>query len=163
MTLLREISCSINSSAKFDKSLPTIVKFAHKNNMALKASFKDTEFGVGDRVKITQRIKEEGKKRSQVFEGIVIGIKGREENKTFTVRRVGAQQIGIERIFPFFSPSIEKVETVREGGKGVKRAKLYYTRFKSPREIEKIYSRAQTRKKAKRVPKKKSSKKSSKK
>ena len=109
--------------------------------MAIKAKHKDITFGVGDRVKVTQNIKEGEKVRLQVFDGIVIGIRGEEENKSFTVRRIGVQQIGIERIYPLISPSIEKVEVVRHGTKGIKRAKLYYIRDKSKKEIEKIYSR----------------------
>jgi large subunit ribosomal protein L19 len=110
--------------------------------MALIVTHNKTEFGVGDTVRVTQKITEGDKSRSQVFEGIVMGIKGREENKTFIVRRIGAQQIGIERIFPLTSPTIEKIEVVRNGTKGVRHAKLFYTRDKSRKEIEKIYSRA---------------------
>lgn len=110
--------------------------------MAIITKHNETEFGVGDRIKVTQKIKEGDKERSQVFDGIVIGIKGRGENKTFTVRRIGVQQIGIERIFSLASPTIEKVEVVRSGVKGVKKAKLYYIRNKPKREIEKIYSKA---------------------
>lgn len=110
--------------------------------MALKAQHKDIEFSVGDRIKVIQIIKEGEKKRLQSFEGLLIGIKGSKENTSITVRRMGEAQIGIERIFPLFSPSIEKIEVVRRGGRGVKRAKLYYTREKSRKEIEKIYSRA---------------------
>jgi large subunit ribosomal protein L19 len=109
--------------------------------MAIKAKHKDTTFGVGDRVKVTQKIKEGEKMRLQVFDGIVIGIRGEGENKSFTVRRIGVQQIGIERIYPLISPSIEKVEVVRPGTKGIRRAKLYYIRDKSKKEIELIYSR----------------------
>lgn len=110
--------------------------------MALKASHKETEFGVGDQIKVFQKIKEGEKERLQVFEGVVLGIKGRGENKSFTVRRIGVQQIGIERIFPLSSPSIERIEVIREGVKGTRRAKLYYIRNKPKKEIEKIYSRA---------------------
>jgi large subunit ribosomal protein L19 len=109
--------------------------------MAINAKHNDTVFGVGDRVKVTQKIKEGDKIRSQIFDGIVIGIRGEGENKSFTVRRIGVQQIGIERIFPLLSPMIEKIEVVREGKKGIKRAKLYYIRDKSKKEVERIYSR----------------------
>ena len=111
--------------------------------MAITANHKGTEFGVGDKVSVTQKIKEGEKERLQSFEGIVIGIKGRDVNKSFTVRRVGAQQIGIERIFPLFSPSLEKIEVTRKGSFGIRHAKLYYIREKSKREIEKVYSRSQ--------------------
>lgn len=110
--------------------------------MALLAVHNNTTFGVGDAVKVTQKIKEGEKTRTQVFEGMVIGIKGRDENKSMTVRRIGAGQIGIERIFPVASPTIEKIDVVRKGVGGVRHAKLYMLRNKSRREIEKIYARA---------------------
>ena len=110
--------------------------------MALKAKHKEIEFGVGDRIKVISKIKEGEKTRQQAFEGLVIGIKGRGENRSFTVRRIGVQQIGIERIFPLSSPSIENIEVVKKGLRGVRRAKLYYTREKARKEIEEIYSRA---------------------
>lgn len=129
--------------------------------MALKVFHKETEFGVGDAVRVWQKIQEGDKFRLQAFEGMVLGIKGRDIGATFTVRRIGTQRIGIERIFPVNAPTIEKIEVVRKGTEGVRQAKLYYTRTKSKRQIEDIYSRAtsknQPTKKAK--PKKKSSKK----
>lgn len=109
--------------------------------MALKTKHKDIEFSVGDRIKVTQRIKEGEKKRLQVFDGLLIAIKGSLENTSITVRRIGEAQVGIERIFPLASPTIEKIEVVRKGGKGIRQAKLYYVRDKSKKEIEKIYSR----------------------
>lgn len=117
--------------------------------MALTAKHKDTEFGVGDQVRVVQIIKEGDKTRKHAFEGMVIKIKGREENKSFTVRRIGVAQIGIEKIYPLESPTIEEIEVVRQGTRGVKRAKLYYIRDKPRREIEKIYSRAKKRKERK--------------
>ncbi len=109
--------------------------------MSLTIKHKEIEFGIGDKIKVSQRIHEGEKERTQVFDGLVIAIKNRGDNKTFTVRKIGEAQIGIERIFPLFSPTIEKIEVVKKGVVGVKRAKLYYVRSKSPREIEKIYSR----------------------
>jgi len=117
--------------------------------MALTAVHKEIRFGIGDRVKVVQKIRESGKTRSHTFEGQVLKIKGREENKSITVRRIGLGQIGIERIYPLASPTIERIEVTRQGTRGVKRAKLYYTRDKSRREIEKIFSRAKSREKAK--------------
>jgi large subunit ribosomal protein L19 len=130
--------------------------------MALKAKFKDKEFGVGDTVRIIQKVKEGDKERKQAFEGLVIGIKGRGETKTFTVRRMGVGQIGIERIFPLNTPTIEDVEIVREGTEGVRRAKLYYTRGKPKKIIDEIYSRAARRGQKEEVKKAKKSKKSTK-
>jgi len=110
-------------------------------SMALKIVHKEIEFAVGDKIKVSQRIKEGDKERTQVFEGIVLAIKGREGNKMFTVRKIGAAAIGVERIFPLDSPTIEKIAVVKKGLAGAKHAKLYYIRKKPAREIEKIYSR----------------------
>jgi len=126
--------------------------------MALFATHKETKFGVGDRVRVTQKIKEGEKERLSVFEGMVIGIKGRGEGKSFLVRRVGAQQIGIEKIFPLALPTITQVEVVKKGVRGVRRAKLYYTRDKSRKEVDQIYKKAV--KKADKVKSKIASKKS---
>ena len=80
---------------------------------------------IGDLVKVHVKIKEGEKFRIQVFEGTVIAKKHGGINETFTVRRV-AHGCGIERVFPLHSPSVEKVELVRNGK--VRRAKLYYLR-----------------------------------
>ena len=80
---------------------------------------------VGDLVKVHVKIKEGEKFRIQVFEGTVIAKKHGGINETFTVRRV-AHGCGIERVFPLHSPTVEKVEVIRNGK--VRRAKLYYLR-----------------------------------
>lgn len=110
--------------------------------MALISTFKDIEFGVGDRIRVHQRVKDGEKTREAIFEGMVLGLKGRGIGKTITVRRIGEAGIGIERIFPLGLPSIEKITVVKRGVEGVKRAKLYYTREKSPTEIEMIFKKA---------------------
>lgn len=110
--------------------------------MALLAKHKETEFGVGDKVRVIQKIEESGKSRTSTFEGMVLGIKGKDENLSFLVRRIGEAGVGIERIFPIVSPTIEKIELVKKGLFGIRHAKLYYTREKSPREVDEIYSRA---------------------
>lgn len=111
--------------------------------MALKVTYKDTEFGVGDKVRVIQKIKEaDGKSREAFFEGMVIGIKGREPGKTFTVRKIAEGNVGVERIFPLNLPSLEKILIVKKGTEGVRRAKLYFTRVKSPTEIDMIYKKA---------------------
>lgn len=117
--------------------------------MALKIKHKEIEFGVGDRVKVFQRIKEGEKTRVGFFDGMVLKISGMGERKMFTVRRIGEAGIGIERIFPISLPSIEKIEVLKKGTRGVKRSKLYYIRTKSPKEIDKIYSRNLKREKSK--------------
>ena len=111
----------------------------------MKTTFKDVEFGIGDRVRVVQKIKEGGKSREAIFEGMVIGIKGRNPGKTFMVRRIGEAGIGIERIFPLNLPTIDKVIVVKRGIEGVKRAKLYYTREKAPTEVEMIFKKAAIR------------------
>lgn len=108
--------------------------------------FKDLTLGVGDIIKVTFGVKEKDKTRNQVFEGTLIAIKGVLAEKSITVRRIGTQKIGIERIFPLSSPAINKIEVVKKGSKGVKRSKLYYVRHKSKKEAEKIYSRSARKK-----------------
>ena len=83
------------------------------------------EFNVGDTVKVHTRVKEGGKERTQVFQGIVIARRGRGLNATFTVRRISYGQ-GVERIFPVNSPNVTKVTVERKGK--VRRAKLNYLR-----------------------------------
>lgn len=78
--------------------------------------------------KTKREVKEETHERIQVFEGIVIAIKGVGDNVMFTVRKIGAGAIGIERIFPIISPWIRKMEVKRRGA--ARRAKLYYLRGK---------------------------------
>ncbi len=117
--------------------------------MALTATIKETNFGVGDVVRvftiIPDKSAEEKGSRTQFFEGTVIGIGGDGMGKSFTVRRIGEQKVGIEQIFPVASPLIEKIEIIRAGKRGVRQAKLYYIRSKANREIEKIYTRARVR------------------
>jgi large subunit ribosomal protein L19 len=110
--------------------------------MALKITHKETVFGVGDRVRVVQRIKDGDKTREATFEGNVLGISGRDPGKTFLVRRIGEANIGIERIFPINLPTIDKIIVVKHGTEGVRRAKLYYTREKAPTEIDMIFKKA---------------------
>ena len=110
--------------------------------MALKIKIKETEFGVGDRIRVVQRVKDGEKNREAIFEGMVLAINGRDPGKTFLVRRVGEAGVGIERIFPINLPSIEKIIVVKRGTEGVKRSKLYFTREKAPTEIEMIFKKA---------------------
>lgn len=87
----------------------------------------------GDTVKVFQKIKEGDKFRTQVFEGLVLARKhGTEAGATFTVRKV-ASGVGVERVFPLYSPAIEKIEVTRRAK--VRRAKLYHIREKAAKEI----------------------------
>src|SRR3989337_1255587 len=93
---------------------------------------KKLDRGAGDTVRVWQKIKEGDKTRSQAFEGLVLARKhGTEAGATFTVRKV-SDGIGIERVFPLYSPVIEKIEILRRGK--VRRAKLYYVREKAQSE-----------------------------
>jgi len=83
------------------------------------------ELNVGDTVKVFVKIIEGGKERTQGYEGVIIKRRGSGVGKTITVRRV-FQGIGIERVFPLFSPRVEKIKVQRRGH--VRRAKLYYLR-----------------------------------
>jgi large subunit ribosomal protein L19 len=93
-------------------------------------------FNVGDKVVVNYKIKEGEKFRVQPFEGLVIAMKGAGASKTFTVRRIGAGAIGVERIFPIFSPNIESVKVAVKGR--VRRAKLYYLRDKIGKKATKV-------------------------
>ncbi len=97
-------------------------------------------FRVGDMVRVFYRVYEEGRERFQPFEGIVIAMRGAGVTRTFTVRKIASQGIGVERIFPLHSPNIRKVEVVREGK--VRRAKLYYLRGRIGKKATKVRARA---------------------
>ncbi|MDQ4074819.1 MAG: 50S ribosomal protein L19 [Chloroflexota bacterium] len=80
----------------------------------------------GDTVRVHVLIVEGDRERTQVFEGLVLGLQGSGSNRSVIVRRIGAHGVGVERIFPLYSPRIEKFEVVRSAK--VRRAKLYYMR-----------------------------------
>ena len=93
---------------------------------------KNLDVRPGDTVRVWQKIEEKGKYRLQAFEGLVLARKhGKEAGGTFTVRRV-ASGVGVEKIFPLYSPMIDKVEIIKRAR--VRRAKLYYIRDKVARE-----------------------------
>ena len=91
----------------------------------------DNPFSVGDSVRVHTRVVEGDKERIQIFQGIVIGRKGRGLNATFTVRRISYGE-GVERVFPVHSPRIAKIE-VEKAGKS-RRAKLNYLRTRKGKE-----------------------------
>ncbi|MBU2103521.1 50S ribosomal protein L19 [Patescibacteria group bacterium] len=94
-----------------------------------------TQLGIrpGDTVRVHQKVAEKGKVRLQVFEGLVLAVKhGTEAGATFTVRAT-MSGIGVEKIFPLYSPVIDKIEIVRRSK--VRRAKLYFIREKVAREV----------------------------
>ncbi len=88
----------------------------------------------GDTIRVWQKIKEGEKTRLQAFEGMVLAMKhGKENGGTFTVRRV-IDEVGVERIFPLYSPSIDSIEVLKRAK--VRRAKLYYVRNKASKELK---------------------------
>lgn len=88
----------------------------------------------GDTVRVWVKIQEKGKTRLQAFEGLVLAKKhGSEPGATFTVRKV-SQGVGVERIFPLYSPSIDKIEIIKRAN--IRSAKLYHIREKVAREIK---------------------------
>jgi large subunit ribosomal protein L19 len=96
---------------------------------------KDLDVRTGDTVKVSLKIEEKGKTRIQLFEGLVIARKhGAESGGTITVRKI-SHGVGVERIFPLYSPSIDKIEVIRRTS--VRRSKLYFIREKVTRDIRK--------------------------
>jgi len=86
---------------------------------------KKFDFNVGDTVEVSSKVVEGDKERVQVFRGLVIRLRGAKISRSFTVRKI-SQGIGVEKIFPLYSPAITKVKVVRQGK--VRRSKLYYLR-----------------------------------
>lgn len=84
------------------------------------------EFRAGDTLRVALRIKEGDKSRVQNFEGICIARRGTGTGETFIVRKIGANSVGVERIFPIYSENIEEITLVRRGR--VRRSKLFYLR-----------------------------------
>ena len=91
------------------------------------------QFKSGDTVKIHTRIVEGKKERIQIFQGVVIAIKNDGLKKTFTVRAIRSNNVGVERIFPLHSPNISQIEVVKRGK--VRKSKLYYLRGRSAKEM----------------------------
>ncbi len=98
------------------------------------ASRKKLDFSTGDVVCVWNKIKEaDGKTRLQAFEGMVLARKhGTEMGATFTIRKV-ASGVGVERVFPLFAPTIDKIELIRRSR--TRRSKLYYVREKALRDV----------------------------
>lgn len=91
-------------------------------------------FESGDTVRVWSKIMEKGKTRLQAFEGIVLSRKhGAESGATFTVRRAASGVVGVERIYPLYSPNIDKIEVVKKSK--TRKSKLYYIRDKAAKEV----------------------------
>ena len=87
------------------------------------------QFKAGDTVRLGIKIQEGDKSRIQNFEGVCIAIRGNGVDRTFTVRKVGANNVGVEKTFPLYSESLDSIQVLRIGS--VRRAKLYYLRTRS--------------------------------
>lgn len=114
MTIIKKVSGGI----KMDKYIRSIENDYARNDLP--------ELRSGDAVRVNVKVKEGNKERTQSFEGVVIRIKGAGVHKTLTVRRIGVLGIGVERVFPLSSPSVESIVSLRKGK--VRRSKLYYLR-----------------------------------
>jgi large subunit ribosomal protein L19 len=119
-------------------NLVSAVEEAYKKDM--------TDFNVGDTVRVSVKVIEGDKERIQPFDGVVIAKRGGSTRETFTVRKISFG-VGVERIFPLFSPSIHKIDIVKRGD--VRRAKLYYLRGKKGKaakikEKERVYEQKGT-------------------
>ncbi|MBL4587990.1 50S ribosomal protein L19 [Candidatus Babeliales bacterium] len=102
------------------------------------------EFAVGDTIEVSQIVKEGAKERVQLFTGYVIGMHNHGISSTFTIRKFGANNIGVERIYPLHSPVIQSIKLIKQGR--VRRAKLYYIRTrigKSARIKERVLTKVQ--------------------
>lgn len=84
------------------------------------------EFGTGDTITVFYKIKEGDKERTQFFKGVVLQRRGAGITETFTIRKIGANSVGVERIFPVNSPILEKIEVNKRGM--VRRARIFYLR-----------------------------------
>ena len=94
---------------------------------------KQLDLRAGDTVRVHQKIQEKGKTRIQIFEGLILAVKhGKEAGGTFTVRKI-ASGVGVEKIYPIYSPNIEKVDIVKRSK--VRQSKLYHIREKAAKAI----------------------------
>ena len=101
--------------------MPDIMKIAEAAEMRKEVP----DFGPGDTIKVHVKVKEGDKERIQVFQGVVISRRGGGSRQMFTVRKISGG-VGVERMFPLYSPTIDRIEVERHGR--VRRAKLYYLR-----------------------------------
>lgn len=84
------------------------------------------DFRAGDTLRVAVKIEEGGKTRIQNFEGVCIARRGQGTGETFIIRKIGANSVGVERIFPLYSDSLEEIQVLRKGK--VRRSKLFYLR-----------------------------------
>ncbi len=103
--------------------------------MAIKFIHQDTEFHIGDTVKVNYKIKEKDKERLQAFDGIIMAINGKTENKNFLVAKNASDGVRVERIFPINSPWIASIKKMRSPKRTLHSAKLYFLRKPHARSI----------------------------
>lgn len=103
----------------------------------ISGKYNDTQIHIGDSLKVHSKVVEGDKTRIQIFEGILISLRGRGENKMFTVRKIGAGAIGVERTWPLNCKALVKIE-VKKAAKKVRRAKLYYLRERTGKEAVRV-------------------------
>jgi len=108
--------------------------------MAQYFTYQDTEVATGDTVRVHQEIIEGDNKRVQIFAGIVIAIKNRGTGKSFTVRKIATNGIGVEKIYPVNLPTIKQLEVKRKGN--VRRSKLYFLRERIGKAATRIKEKA---------------------
>jgi large subunit ribosomal protein L19 len=128
--------------------------------MANQFTYKDQVFSVGDTLNVTIKVVEGDKTRNQVFTGLLIAIKNKGDNKSFTVRKIAIHGIGVEKIFPIMSPDIISI-TLKSRGL-VRRSKLYYLRDRKGKEALRVKSVKQEAKKKPKATKPKATKKATK-
>lgn len=104
--------------------------------MAKFLDFRNKKFSVGDTVKVHYNVKDGEKTRIQIFEGILIAVANRGTGKVFTVRKIGAGGIGVEKITPVDSPVVADIELITSGD--VRRGKLYYLRSRVGKSASKV-------------------------
>ena len=103
--------------------------------MAIKFTHQDTEFHIGDTIKVNYKIKEKDKEREQAFDGIILSISGVGENKKFLVAKNASDNVRVERIFPINSPWIASIKKLRSPKRILHRAKLFFLRNPRARSI----------------------------
>ncbi|MFA4827522.1 MAG: 50S ribosomal protein L19 [Candidatus Shapirobacteria bacterium] len=103
--------------------------------MALTFKYGDVEFKVGDTIKVNYKIKEKDKERVQAFDGVILAIRGSQENKNIIVQKAATDGVKVERIFPIISPWIDSIKKTRSPKGKINRAKLYFLRDQKSRSI----------------------------
>lgn len=111
--------------------------------MANHFTFNDQVINVGDTVRLHQQIKEGEKSRIQIFEGIIIAVQNELASRTFTIRRMGTNGVGVEKIVPVNVPGLMKIEVKSRGD--VRRAKLFYLRQRVGKAASRVKEKAVVR------------------